>query len=303
MIPVETPRGPRIRVEPGDTPFAIARAYVGEPLRWPELTRANPDKNTTASGNFVSLVPGELLFIPASWLEYRKANPFAPPILPSDTDAMGVPDAGAIGTKTALIIGDSHVEPASPFAQKLGALLEAQGFTVTIAGVGSSNARQWATQKIVSRTGRSVVQANLPHGPDLLLISLGTNDAANAAAGGPAVSTVPPEIKQIVSAYAPGSWLWIGPPWMRDNAQFYLNDAMQKLYAAAHGAGVPIFDSRPSTKAIVQAGSGDGIHLGPQGAGLWADAVAKAIGGGLVKILLLAGAVVAGYFAWKKFRR
>lgn len=178
---------------------------------------------------------------------------------------------------TALIIGDSHVEPASSFAQALAAKLKAQGYTVTIAGVGSSNAYMWANQQTVCRSGRCVDQATLPHRPDLLVISLGTNDAANAAAGGRAVTTVPPEIKRIVSAYSPSRWFWIGPPATRDNVEWYTNAGIAKFYAAANASGVSIYDSRPATRAAVAAGSGDGVHLGPQGAQVWANAVASAI--------------------------
>jgi lysophospholipase L1-like esterase len=179
--------------------------------------------------------------------------------------------------KTAVIIGDSHVEPTSPFAQALAAKLQSQGYTVTIAGVGSSNAYMWARQQTVCRPGRCVDQSELPHRPALLVISLGTNDAANAAAGGRAVTTVPGEIKRIVAAYAPKEWLWIGPPATRDNVQYYTNAGIAKFYAAANAAGVSIFDSRAATRTAVAAGSGDGVHLGPQGAQSWANAVANAI--------------------------
>lgn len=48
--------------------------------------------------------------------------------------------------KTALIIGDSHVDPSGgmPFGAALKARLEQQGYTVTQAGVGATNAYQWA---------------------------------------------------------------------------------------------------------------------------------------------------------------
>lgn len=194
--------------------------------------------------------------------------------------------------KTALIIGDSHVEPASPFAQALATRLRAQGFMVTTAGVGSSNASMWANQPIVCRPGRCVDQSQLPQ-PDLLVVSLGTNDAANAAAGGAAVTTVPPEIKRIVARYAPNKWIWVGPPATRDNVPYYTNAGVAQFYAAARAAGVSIFDSRPSTRAAVLSGSGDGVHLGPQGAEVWAEAVSRAISTTAQIKIALAGAAVA----------
>jgi hypothetical protein len=101
--PIDTPHGPRIRVEPGDSPWTIARAYVGAPLRWPELVKANPDKALSPSGNFVSLVPGEELFVPVSWLEYRKEHPFSSAVLKSPlatTEPPTVKAAGALDTVT-----------------------------------------------------------------------------------------------------------------------------------------------------------------------------------------------------------
>jgi lysophospholipase L1-like esterase len=203
--------------------------------------------------------------------------------------------------KTALIIGDSHVEPISPFAKALAAKLKAQGYVVTIAGVGSSNAHMWATQNQVCRPGWCVDKTKLPRHPDLLVLSLGTNDAANASAGGPSVEKAVADLKRTIAYFAPKKWFWVGPPWMRDNAQFYYNKAMSQLYAAASRAGVSIFDSRPSTKAAVQAGSGDGVHLGPQGAQLWANATAKAISemGTLMTIGIALGALgIVGALAY-----
>lgn len=151
---------------------------------------------------------------------------------------------------------------------------------MTVAGVGATNAYQWATQGTVCRPDRSrcIEQRQVPHNPDLLVISLGTNDAANAAAGGRSVSTVPQAIKQIVGSYDPRFWMWIGPPATRDGSvPYYTNAGISQLYSAAKAAGVAIFDSRAATSVMVAAGSGDGVHLGPAGAQVWAAAVAAAL--------------------------
>jgi len=63
------PKGMRIVIEPGDSPIMIAQTLVGEPQRWRELVAANPDKRRSTSGNFQTLIPGETLCLPLSWIE------------------------------------------------------------------------------------------------------------------------------------------------------------------------------------------------------------------------------------------
>lgn len=209
--------------------------------------------------------------------------------------------------KTAVIIGDSHVDPSHgmPFGLDLAALLQAQGYSVVQAGVGATNARQWAASNpVCNNLGRCVDKSSLPHSPDLLVISLGTNDAANAAAGGLPVSSVPIDIQRTVALFAPKQWFWIGPPTMRDNVQYYHNSAMAKLYDAARAANVPIFDSRPSTQAAVAAGSGDGVHLGANGADVWARSATKNIGtqmsGTAMKVAIGLGVFATLLVLWRK---
>lgn len=207
--------------------------------------------------------------------------------------------------KTALIIGDSHVEPGGSFAPALAKLLQAQGYIVTIAGVGSSNGFMWATRQIVCRPdhSRCVDQSTLPHSPDLLVVSLGTNDAANAAAGGRSVTQAVADIKKAISQYDAKRVFWIGPPATRDGAvQYYTNAAIAAFYDAA---GPIIYDSRPATLAAVRAGQGDGVHLYGAGAQTWANAVAEAIRGmtsTLAKVVLGASVVGAAtaVFLWHK---
>lgn len=178
---------------------------------------------------------------------------------------------------TALIIGDSHVEPVGAFGPDLAKLLQAKGYSVTVAGVGSSNGMMWATKQVVCRPDKSwcVDQSKLPHSPDLLVVSLGTNDAANAAAGGRSVSQSVADIKKTISSYNAKQVLWIGPPATRDNVKFYTNAAVAAFYNAA---GSAVFDSRPATQAAVNAGQGDGVHLYGAGAQTWANAAIAAIG-------------------------
>jgi hypothetical protein len=95
MKPITTSKGPRIEIQPGDSPWSITRTYVGDPLRWRELIIANPEKATTSSGAFVSLVPGETLAVPVSWVEYRQVHPFPPSTSAHDAAAIPSHDAGA----------------------------------------------------------------------------------------------------------------------------------------------------------------------------------------------------------------
>jgi len=212
--------------------------------------------------------------------------------------------------KTALIIGDSHVEPVGAFGPDLAKLLQAQGYIVTVAGVGSSNGLMWATRQTVCRPDNSwcVDQSKLPHSPDLLIVSLGTNDAANAAAGGRSVTQAVADIKKAIASYNAKQTFWIGPPATRGNVPYYTNAAVAAFYKAA---GSAVFDSRPATQAAVNAGQGDGVHLYGAGAQTWASAVAKAISSqwsSTTKIFVAVGAVGAIATAavlWRKgyFRR
>ena len=61
------PSAATYRVKPGDSPSKIAAALVHNGNRWKELVAANPQKKVAPNGNFASLVPGELLQLPASW--------------------------------------------------------------------------------------------------------------------------------------------------------------------------------------------------------------------------------------------
>jgi lysophospholipase L1-like esterase len=184
---------------------------------------------------------------------------------------------GWLLVKTALIIGDSHVEPAGSFGPALAKLLQAQGYAVTVAGVGSTNAHQWATQSVVCRPDKSrcVDLSQLPRSPDLLVISLGTNDAANAAAGGASVAASVADVKRVIAKFDAGRTFWIGPPATRGTVQYYTSAAINAYYAAAKASSVPIFDSRPATSPLVN--QGDGVHFYGAAAQTWADAVARGI--------------------------
>ena len=54
-------------VQSGDFPIKIAQKLVHDGNRWRELVAANPTKKRAADGNFATLLPGEVLKLPATW--------------------------------------------------------------------------------------------------------------------------------------------------------------------------------------------------------------------------------------------
>lgn len=199
---------------------------------------------------------------------------------------------------TALIIGDSHVDH-SPMAAEMKRLLEAKGLAVTVAGVGATSALTWLNQNPVCRPNRDwCVDVNtLPKRPDWLLVSLGTNDAANMAVSNGHPEPIVSNVRKLIARFAPKSSIWIGPPWLGDKVTYYTNQDNERLYAAAARAGVPIFDSRIPTRSFVEAGSGDGVHLGPVGQKAWAVAVVKEMQKKTIPWLPIAGVAVATFAA------
>jgi len=186
---------------------------------------------------------------------------------------------------SALIIGDSHVDDWSPFGSKLVSKLKKAGYTVRREGLGGSTSKNWANGSPCKLKGRCLKVADLPKGVDLLLICLGTNDGANAAAAksdpAKAANAVVQNIKRLEATLAAKRTVWLLPPWQRGNMKHYTQAAMEPIYAAAPQAtGVELFDSRPSTEKLVKGGSGDGVHPMGQSAESWAEAVVQQVTGG-----------------------
>ncbi len=205
-------------------------------------------------------------------------------------------------SKTALIIGDSHVDDTDAylsnsktacFGSILAGKLAALGYSATLAGVGGSTAAGWLKDK-VSRPGKSITPGKLPKSPDLLIIALGSNDMAKGANPLQVVA----DVQELAARFSARSVLWVGPPWMRSNSS-YNNANMAKLYSAAGGV---IFDSRDATRAPVEAGNGDGIHSGKAAASAWAASVISAVDGSGSIVTAIAGAVLAG-LAFSLWRR
>jgi len=196
--------------------------------------------------------------------------------------------------KTALIVGDSHVDPVFFLGAELARLLVAQGYTVTVAGVGGTSAQSWLTSP-VCRPGRCVDVDTLPKRPDLLLVSLGTNDAANMALSKGQPEPIVSAMQKVVARFSPKASIWIGPPWLGDRG-WYKNEHTARLYDAAQRAGVPIFDSRAATRAAVELGSGDGVHLGAAGSKTWAAAVISGAGSAWLSALAVGATLAAAVY-------
>ena len=182
---------------------------------------------------------------------------------------------------TALIIGDSHVDK-SAMASEIRKQLEQVGWKVTVAGVGSTSAGSWKGNSVCRVGEKNCLQRDtLPKGVDLLIVSLGTNDLANAAAAKANFQKRADQcIDRVTSLkydFQAKKLFWIGPPWMGDKMKWYRNEYLAPLYDQAKIRGIEIFDSRPVTKPLVEAGSGDGVHLGAKGQRAWASEVVKKI--------------------------
>ena len=186
---------------------------------------------------------------------------------------------------TCLVIGDSHVDAAG-LAAPIKSELEKLGYKVTLAGVGATSARVWTDNNPVCRPKKDkcVNKSSLPHGVDLLVVSLGTNDAANASAAkvdkAKAADDTVQRILKLKDAFGAKKLLWVGPPWMGGSMQHYTNENMAFVYEAAAKANVPVFDSRPVTKKLREtSGSQDAVHLYGSKGKPWAQAAVASLTG------------------------
>lgn len=90
-------RGEKIMIEPGDNPWKVAVECVADGRRWPELVAANPQKPRASSGNFVSLMPGEVLTLPGAWLQKMGGLPVTPVVMSPGASEVGtLHDAGSV---------------------------------------------------------------------------------------------------------------------------------------------------------------------------------------------------------------
>lgn len=187
-----------------------------------------------------------------------------------------------------VIIGDSHTQ--TGLGGELVPLLEAAGAKVTNVGIGGTSVEQWLRPvacfpgkdkdgcKADTKRTRIADVGQF----DLVIVSLGTNDGANAAAGGKPNGSFAgpwvPKLIQAASRLAPRMF-YVGPPAMRGTQPHYTDANIQPYFEAARAVlGGAAIDSYTVTKPFV-ATSGDGVHLskGSQAAKQWARAAFDAI--------------------------
>lgn len=149
---------------------------------------------------------------------------------------------------TVLLVGDSlAVGLTYPMRQ----IAEARGLTFVADATTGTTARQWVSS---SRLVGDVQD----HRPDIILISLGTNDARGNT------TWFADDVASLIGAAGGASVRWIGPPEMPFD--------MSIIRAALAASGVPVFPSE--TFAYQRAA--DGIHMPPSGYAAWAQDIASA---------------------------
>jgi len=181
---------------------------------------------------------------------------------------------------SALIVGDSHVDWTA-FAKALNTKVAALGYEVTNAGIGATSARSWLKDKTCRpKKDKCVKVSHLQKtGPwDLVLISLGTNDAANAnKAGVDAGAKTAERVKKLAAKLGGRRTIWILPPVLRGNKKWYTSKAVKTVYTHAPESGLELFNSLPVTQEVITKKSGDGIHPGSSVGKKWAQAVGAQI--------------------------
>ena len=186
--------------------------------------------------------------------------------------------------RRALIVGDSHVD-FGHFGKELKRQLEAAGFNVTQAGVGGTSARSWSAPRACTPTKSKCVDVQtLARDWDVVFVSLGTNDAANANRARTtkqSASETAARVDALARRLGGARTVWVLPPVLRGNVKWYTQSAADALYSgSARARRVIRFDSRPFTREVVTKNSGDGVHPGRDVARQWArGAIAAARGG------------------------
>ena len=188
------------------------------------------------------------------------------------------------------IVGDSHTQTKAGL--ELVRLLEAEGATVTNLGIGATAAPQWLKTPVCQPKAGGCVkppknriidldaEVQKAGGFDLVIVSLGTNDGANASAagnpGGVKAGSFPQQIAAIMQRVAPLGF-YMGPPKMRGTVKHYADANIQPYFDAAEGAFGGAAINGYNVTASYAAKDGDGVHYYGSGAKAWAKAVATAI--------------------------
>lgn len=216
--------------------------------------------------------------------------------------------------KRVLLTGDSHMEW-SPFGRRLQAKLEQLGATVVNLSIGGSSARVWSSGRPVCRTSGErrclTVEDIRAQGPyDVAIVSLGTNDAANADVDGGDLAararTTAERLRQFADAI-PANEVWIvGPPRMAGRGHYTDRTMAPVAEASAAEFGPRFIDSRSVPRV-----DGDGIHVGQRGGEAWSSLVIDSMRSGGSGVTRSGSAfgfgvtvlLVAGFVAYLSSRR
>jgi hypothetical protein len=174
--------------------------------------------------------------------------------------------------KTIVILGDSHVD-GTPMGSTLEKMLTEQGATVKRFGWGGSAARTWLAGKRAMGKQYTVQQVKDGGPYDIAIISLGTNDGANAGVGtqdkakleAEAVKAVS-QIKQIADTIGAQKTYWIEPPVMGDKTKHYTNYNIDFV----RREGRKVFGADAIDATSVGPHPSDGVHLYGDKATQWA---------------------------------
>ena len=180
-----------------------------------------------------------------------------------------------IAGRRVIILGDSHVD-GSTFGKSLEKMLAANGASVTRYGWGGSAARTWIAGQPIFKKQYTLEQVRSAGPFDIAIVSLGTNDGANAGVNTQDAGALSREadksisqIKQVMDATgAPIVW-WVEPPRMGDRVKHYTNYNIDFVRKAGRSA----FGSRSIDSTVVGTPDGDGVHLGGRGGQAWAQVV------------------------------
>jgi lysophospholipase L1-like esterase len=213
-----------------------------------------------------------------------------------------------VRAKRIVILGDSHVD-GSTFGKALERRLTADGAVVQRFGWGGSAARTWLAGKHTLGKQFTLEQVKASGPYDIAIISLGTNDGANAGVGTQDANTLRAEaaksvgqIQQIASAVgAPVTW-WVEPPRMGDRVKHYTNYNIDFVRSAGRQA----FGRRSIDSTVVGTPDGDGVHLGGRGGEAWAEVVHQHVlsdtGALMPAWLWVASAAVLGAAVFYRFK-
>ena len=188
-----------------------------------------------------------------------------------------------------LLLGDSHTF--GTYGSTLETLFRDTGNDVLRVGWVGATARSYltGTQERIGLGGTGDFAAAVSQPWDVVVLTLGTNDAAALPAGGKATSAAQ-NIRALADKFG-GSVVWyVGPPAFSEKAARTYNPAFasESLIDKADrlwNEPAPLFersiDPRAATAPFVKDGD---IHFGPKGGKAWATAVFDTVsqGGGAI---------------------